>query len=238
MTGRQRLAVAGCAPTVGDPARPPILREDTVQLWFMQVAVAEATTVRRAAHELLGRLLAAHGGLAVPPALERGAHGKPYAPALPGLGFNLSHSGEGVLIGIARSMALGVDLERHDRRLGRVDELARRFFTSDEATALAGLPAADRRGAFLRLWTHKEAVGKATGRGIGLGLDRVGFAIDPEGRDPALVALPAGAGGPEEWQVTELTLPAPFLAAVAWRGPARELQCFRLADDSPAEPGG
>src|SRR3546814_6405959 len=58
----------------------------------------------------------------------------------------------------------GIDLERQRPR-ARALEIAERYFSADEAAALAALPAADRSVAFLELWTAKEAVLKALGRG-------------------------------------------------------------------------
>ena len=44
---------------------------------------------------------------------------------------------------------------------------------------LAALPAAERSTAFLELWTAKEAVLKATGRGIAFGLHRLQVTREP-----------------------------------------------------------
>jgi 4'-phosphopantetheinyl transferase len=48
----------------------------------------------------------------------------------------------------------------------RIDLLTDRCLAPAEAACLAGLAAADRPAAFLRLWTRKEAVAKCDGVGL------------------------------------------------------------------------
>jgi hypothetical protein len=91
--------------------------------------------------------------------------------------------------------------------------LARDFFMPAEAEWLVGLDAAVRQEGFLRLWTAKEAVLKADGRGIGGGLREPDLA----GHCPAGGTLPAGplavrAGG-AEYRIR-------WLAAATADGPA------------------
>jgi phosphopantetheine--protein transferase-like protein len=86
-----------------------------------------------------------------------------------------------VLIAIARAQPLGVDAERIDRNI-EVENLARRFYSREEADALAALPEPLRRAAFLRVWTCKEAVLKA----LGARLTPIEAPFDPEGGAYAL----------------------------------------------------
>ena len=83
--------------------------------------------------------------------------------------FNVSHTRRLALHRIARDVAattrIGVDIEHADREVG-VDLLARKFLTARERETLAGLPLDSRRRRFLRYWTCKEAMSKATGDGI------------------------------------------------------------------------
>jgi 4'-phosphopantetheinyl transferase len=102
--------------------------------------------------------------------IARGARGR---PELRGIGddldFNVSHTGSVALIGILRSAGrirrIGVDVERVAREVG-ADRLARKFLSEAERTAIADLAADDRRRSFLRYWTCKEAMSKATGDGL------------------------------------------------------------------------
>ncbi len=98
--------------------------------------------------------------------LQRGVRGRPELAHPHTLDFNVSHTRNIALIGIAhglpRASRIGVDIERVDRAVD-ADKLARKFLTERERTALAPLDADARRRDFLRLWTCKEAMSKATG---------------------------------------------------------------------------
>ena len=206
-------------------AEVPALADDEIHVWSLAAAPGPARAIGAAARAALQRLLCAYAGRAEAPAIERGEHGKPFAPALPELDFNLSHAGPHVLLAFARRQPLGIDLEQAGRPVS-VDEIAQRFFTAGEVAALARLPAAARADAFLRLWTHKEAVLKALGAGLSFGLDRLEFALGADGAVAALRALAAEAGAPADWRLQGLA-PAPGLVgALAWRGPPRTVRLF------------
>jgi 4'-phosphopantetheinyl transferase len=212
-------------------ASAPALDDASVHLWLLAIEHApDHRAVAAAAHALLGRLLASYANLDHPPVIARTGRGKPYAPALAGLDFNLSHARDHALIAFARSQSLGVDLERVDRKLG-AEDLARRFFSKREAAALGALAEAQRTTAFLRLWTCKEAVLKALGAGISFGLDRVSFDLDATGNPQAIAEVAAEAGEATGWQVSLLE-PAPgFLGALAWHGAPRQIHTFAAGSD-------
>lgn len=92
-----------------------------------------------------------------------GENGKPYLPEIPGLHFNLSHSGT-VVLGVFSGREVGCDVER----LGHADDrLARRCFTEEEYRRYAAIvDDTERTRYFYRLWTRKESLMKATGRGL------------------------------------------------------------------------
>ena len=210
---------AGAVPELGD----------AVHVWHLADAGGRAAEVAQAARGALATLLCAYAGLDCAPPIERGAQGKPYAPDLPDLHFNLSHAGADVLLAFARGVPVGVDLERIDRRVA-IDAIAQRHFASAEASGLAALAPARRRGAFLDLWTRKEAVLKALGEGLSYGLQRVEFGIDADGDIGALRGPLAGSEAAGGWQVLPLA-PAPGLVgALAWRGAARYVRGFTWAD--------
>lgn len=106
-----------------------------------------------------------------------GPHGKPALLAHPSLSFNLSHSGQWIVFGWARAVAVGVDVEAV-RADVRVLEVAPSVFTSTEVEALRKLDVAEQRSAFFRLWTRKEAVLKAWGTGFSLEARAVHVGLD------------------------------------------------------------
>ncbi len=96
---------------------------------------------------------------------EYGAFGKPHLFPTSRWSFSLAHSGNVALVTVARGRLVGVDIE-YVRPTVRAVELAKRFFADDEAAAIAAFSAGERAAAFARLWTVKEAVGKALGCGL------------------------------------------------------------------------
>lgn len=210
----------------GAGAQVPAL-DRAIHLWLLDTGAASARAVRTAARSALERLLCEYAGGPVFQIIT-GAHGKPFAPTLPWLDFNLSHAGSHVALAFARNQALGVDIEDYSRKLA-VDGLAKRFFGAGEATALAQMAPEDRTAAFVQLWTHKEAVLKALGEGLSFGLDRVEFELDDNGQAGRLRRMASSAGPIEEWQVQRFEPAAGFTGSIAWRGPARDLNLFRLS---------
>jgi 4'-phosphopantetheinyl transferase len=140
-----------------------------------------------------------------------GPHGK---PILAGdhageLHFSLSHSGNAAAVAAACA-AVGVDLEAV--RPLAAENLAARFFGDDERRQVAA--ATDPGAAFVRLWTRKEALLKATGEGIGGGLASVP-ALPPPGADPSAPLLVVRGG--QEWTIADVDAPPGYAAAVATR---------------------
>ena len=115
---------------------------------------------------------------------DYGAFGKPLlatASAEIPLQFNVSHSGELVVIALALGHAVGTDVERVRNNVD-VEAIAASFFSPDERRALQSVPAPLRIQAFFNSWTRKEAYAKATGKGLSLRLDEFDVSFLP-GRD-------------------------------------------------------
>jgi 4'-phosphopantetheinyl transferase len=168
------------------------------------------------ARGLLRRLLG--GCCATDPRRLRFAYGpagKPHLCDPPGPHFNVSHSGEVVLIALSGGGPVGVDVERV-RRLETRD-LMSRVLSPWERAVLEGLPLDQRDAAFFKAWTCKEAFVKADGAGLAYGLDRVEVALAPT--EPArLVRLDGSTEAARAWSLWSLE-PAPgYLGALAVAG--------------------
>ena len=152
--------------------------------------VLDEATVRRAAglkgHRqvsyLAGRALLALAlrhfyGIPQLPELVLEVHGRPrFAdPALPD--FSLSHSGEALVL-LLGDGPLGVDIELHKPRRN-LPKLMAAVLGEAERGWLAELDEASQLANFYRLWTLREAIVKASGRGIA-GFSRI--AIEPQTR--------------------------------------------------------
>ena len=127
------------------------------------------------------------------------------------LHFSLSHSADAMLFALSARARVGADIEWIDDQV-RVDRLARRFFSADEAGEIASLEPLQARGRFFRLWTRKEAVLKALGGGVPSRLRTVPLATLRE-RD--LLAI-----GDTAWSLHDVPAPAGYAAAVAVEGEA------------------
>ena len=125
-----------------------------------------------------------------------------------------SHSGQGLLIALARNAVVGIDLE-HERPRRQVVALAQRYFQPAEAAWIAGQQEeSTRQSAFIRLWCAKEAVLKGHGRGLAFGLDRLRF--DEVDGCLQLMACDAPLGDATRWCLRELVPQSGYRAALAW----------------------
>jgi 4'-phosphopantetheinyl transferase len=208
---------------------PPVpLAAGDIHLWFCGHEPAVDGAVRR----ILGAYFAVDAGAV---SIGRDAHGKPFlaAPADTTLQFNLSHSGGDLIVAVARGQALGVDIERAARARPWL-ALAERFFSADEYAFLAAQPGPKLEAGFLALWSCKEAVVKALGRGIAFGLDRLTFRWATDGTLAGLEHIAPEGGTAAAWQVMRL-VPAPgVVGALAWRGPPRRVLAWRTAHGAAA----
>lgn len=205
----------------------PPLAGDEIHVWMIQAPHGTSARAMSAfSHVNLGRLLAGYAACRDAPDILRGEHGKPYAPDLHGIEFNLSHSGQHALIAIARDQPIGIDIEAQGRRRS-IDDIAERFFAPAESKALRAVPEATRDAAFLRLWTGKEAVLKALGEGISFGLDRVEFELDGTGNVVALRHVASPLAETSGWNWHALQPLADHHGAIAWHGPPRRLRLLR-----------
>ena len=150
---------------------------------------------------------------------DYGPFGKP--AIVPGLAktplqFNVSHSGDLVLIAIAVGRAVGVDVEQVRTDIA-VDDIAEHYFSPAECTALAALPASLQHDAFHACWTRKESYLKATGVGMFLPLDQFDVSLRP-GEVARLVATRPDPAEVRRWLLLELDAGRNYKAAVAVEG--------------------
>ncbi len=144
-----------------------------------------------------------------------GEHGKPYLPARPDLGFNMTHSGDRALIAVSDAADVGVDLEYlgRDRPFLR---LAQRYFSAPEHEWLAALPEDRHRRAFYRTWVLKEAYLKAVG--TGLTFPPSGFTLELQAEQPRVLATELPGDTPGGWSLRDLEIHRDYAAALCVRG--------------------
>jgi 4'-phosphopantetheinyl transferase len=134
-----------------------------------------------------------------------------------GWSVSLAHSVDLAVVAIAE-VAVGVDVEG-DRDRALHPDLEARISSPTELGRLTRLTGPARRAAFLRVWTRKEAYGKA----IGVGLD---FPLRTVTAGPDGVRI----GGIEDrYFVTDLDLAAGYTAALVSIGRRRQVDVVQLA---------
>jgi 4'-phosphopantetheinyl transferase len=142
--------------------------------------------------------------------LSASEDGKPYLrEARDRLSFNLSHKDGLMVVAVAPGIPVGVDVERLETSVDAM-ALARRFFVPDETEALSDLSGEAQRRAFLACWTRKEAVMKAHGAGMRLGLRSLSVGFAPHAES----GLAVTAGG-RHFVVKDLELDGRYTGAIA-----------------------
>jgi 4'-phosphopantetheinyl transferase len=155
-------------------------------------------------------------------ALEAGRHGKLQLRS-GGLGFNVAHSRGVILIALAGSGAVGVDVEYVDAGVALMDVARAAFHPEDVARVERAATEGERLREFYLCWTRREAVTKADGRGLGVAPEEF------EAADAAEVTLAAE----QRYFVRGLEVGGAHVAAVATSAAGLELGCFELSPRWP-----
>jgi 4'-phosphopantetheinyl transferase len=139
---------------------------------------------------------------------EYAKHGKPCLKGEPsrGVQFNISHSGDMVAISVSRGRRVGIDIEKIRDDISASD-LSMRFFSDAEIAAVRNSHGRAKPELFLRIWTRKEALLKATGEGIG------GLSGCPDLLDNGDISLNGTV-----WQVRDIGISPGYVAAFAIEG--------------------
>jgi len=168
--------------------------------------------------------------LSIPAADIHFSYGERGKPSLISSGldlrFNSSHSGDIAIYSIACRCELGIDVE-HIRSLPDMEQIAHRFFCTEEITDLLAAPAGERETAFFRCWTRKEAYIKAIGDGLAVPLDsfRVSLRSDDQIRIIGIYGDPDAA---KAWNLHELVPADGFIGALAYRDSRRPVRVHPL----------
>lgn len=164
---------------------------------------------------------------------DHGAYGKPALTLECGgewLRFNLSHSHGIALYAIARNREVGVDVERIKAGFAG-EQIAERFFSSEETRALRLLPDDLQDEAFFNCWTRKEAFIKAKGEGLSMPLDSFDVSLVP-GEPAKLVATRADSQEASRWTLRELAPCDGYVGAVAAEGANWRLKLIDFPEPS------
>ena len=176
------------------------------------------------AREALRNILASY--LTVPAqslCFDEAEKGKPFIKNLPAnssLFFNLSHSNRRALVAVTNQQEIGADIELV-KSFVDMDQVVSRFFCTAEKMALDKLSPSERATGFYYLWTRKEAILKATGKGLSLPLNRYHVSCDDNAQ---LIDVNGDLDEAKRWQLSSRRLTDDYVCAIAMRGSSLEVQ--------------
>lgn len=184
---------------------------------------------------ILRRILARY--LNLPPEkieFKLGKNGKPYVDRAD-FHFNVSHSGDCLLIGVTAGNEIGVDVE-HVREKQDVIALAERFFSKAEYDAIKILSSENQIAAFYRCWTRKEAFIKATGLGLSFGLSNFEVAVENlSHKKSALLSIKNNSVESKKWTLQSIEIDdfsKNYFAAFAVQDAVTSIVCRRYSSSS------
>ncbi|HEX7104906.1 MAG TPA: 4'-phosphopantetheinyl transferase superfamily protein [Acidothermaceae bacterium] len=188
-----------------------------VDIAYVETPDAEPLGVRRQfGRSLMRRLVDARLGAGVA-RVETAESGQPVVLGAARPAFvSLTHTDRLVAAAFATTR-VGIDAEPLDRAPSR-PSLRARVCSPAELRWLDELPESQQSQGFLRLWTRKEAYGKAIGVGIGFGLRSTDFVPD----DAPHRGVPGG------WHAREVALSPDVVAAVVVEGSIGRIELTKV----------
>ena len=148
-------------------------------------------------------------------------HGKPRVIAPPNFSgvlpeLSISHSGN--LVGVAMTSGQPVGLDVEQERDVEIDGLVRMTLSAAEQTEFAAVPPPDRDTAFFTYWSRKEAILKATGRGLAIGMTKL--TVTPWNQAPRILDSQSSEVDTATMRMAQLEAGSGYRACVAVIAPA------------------
>jgi 4'-phosphopantetheinyl transferase len=157
--------------------------------------------------EILGGYLGVAPGKVL---ITTGMHGKPYlAECAEKIRFNLSHTGDVLLLAVSGRLEVGVDIETMETEKPLID-MAKLSFSHQEQGELLSIPAGLRTAAFYRCWVRKEACMKACGTGFSLASNSFTISLRNDMTLSQKVFCNQTA-----WHILDINVPHRYCAALA-----------------------
>jgi len=141
------------------------------------------------------------------------------------LQYNLSHSGDAILLAVAKS-PIGADVEFINHDFGYRDVLADNFSPGE----VNYITEADSIHRFFKLWTRKEAITKATAQGLDCDLRLL------PGLDGTAAVADGIIASTENWIINSFNLNTQYIASVAGNPLINKISFFNLPIVNFAQP--
>lgn len=133
--------------------------------------------------------------------------------------FNIAHSGNYVVLAFAKD-DIGLDIEQTDQHFAYTEVMARCFHEQEIAVVKK---ADDPIEAFYLFWTRKEALLKATGKGIN---NELHFIPCTDGHQQVNAV---SIGSEKDWEIRSFKMEASYTISIA-HSPSTEKVCFWEAE--------
>lgn len=142
------------------------------------------------------------------------------------LTFNMSHSGDIMLIALTSERQIGIDVELI-RSIPDMSRMVDLYFTRSERSWYSALPESEKILAFFSAWTRKEAFLKAIGEGLQYPPEQVEVSMDPDAVTPSLDLLDKSQPT-SEYRLLSFQPMEGYLAALAAEGKNWSSQAFHF----------
>lgn len=155
-----------------------------------------------------------------------GKYGKPTLLNNKTIKFNVSHSGEMIVIAFCNDYDIGIDVE-YIKRDFDVFDIVDNYFSKQEIKALHKIPNNQQTEAFFRGWTRKEAFIKAKSQGLSFPLDS--FSISMDSDDNAELYETAWDKNEKNlWNIVPFETYKDYKAAFAVKGKIDDVKYFKF----------
>lgn len=201
----------------------PFLSDD--ELGRADDFVAESARIQYVTARAILRILLSRY-LGVDPSLiffQYNSFGKPSLTCSTLVQFNISHSGTKLLVALCNKKSIGVDIECIGREM--IFSSIESLMSNRERSQFGEFPDYERREAFFRWWTRKEAYVKARGTGLSTSLDS--FEVDlQQVSTNVLLSDRNDPLAPLFWSVYALDVEHGYVAALAIQSTKCEIKRF------------
>lgn len=131
--------------------------------------------------------------------------------------FNMSHSKNMALYCISSQKDVGIDIEFTQKKV-EFHLIIERFFSHNEKAFIQKITTNKRKEAFFKIWTRKEAILKAIGKGISFPLEKVDVSFNKENFIIRINDNDDGQCTESSWYVEDLLPTKDYVASIAIEG--------------------
>lgn len=184
------------------------------------------------AHGLMRKLLANYLHIeASEIVFDYGANGKPFLSekfTKEKIRLNLSHSNGYALMAFAYDREIGVDIE-YIRDFADIYMVAKQVFSTKDYDILQSFTEIERKKAFFKIWTRKEAYLKAKGEGFSSALTNIDISFYTNDNSTS-IRLGGNSEAKGHWTVQDLKPLPGYAAAFVIEGDEPVHHCWRISN--------